>query len=50
MKGVGEMKTLLIAAAMSLALTSAFAQVETAPPPPAAPRPVQIPKPVEKTP
>jgi len=43
------MKTLLVAAAMSLALNPAFAQVETTPPTPAAPRPVQIPKPVEKT-
>ena len=43
------MKKLLVAAAMSLALHPAFAQVETTPPPPAAPRPVQIPKPVEKT-
>jgi len=43
------MKTLLVAAAMSLALSPAFAQVETTPPTPAAPRPVQIPKPVEKT-
>jgi zinc protease len=43
------MKTLLVAAAMSLALNPAFAQVETTPPTPAAPRPVQIPKPAEKT-
>ncbi|MGH9423397.1 MAG: M16 family metallopeptidase [Thermoanaerobaculia bacterium] len=43
------MKTTLIAAAMTLALVPVFAQVETTPPPPAAPRPVQIPKPVEKT-
>ena len=50
MKGVGEMKTtLLSAAALTLALTPAFAQIETTPPPPAAPRQVQIPKPVEKT-
>jgi zinc protease len=49
MKGVGEMKSLLIATAMTLVLVPAFAQVETTPPPPAAPRPVQIPKPVEKT-
>ena len=41
--------TLLSAAALVLALHPAFAQVETTPPPPAAPRPVQIPKPVEKT-
>jgi len=43
------MKKLLVAAAMFLALPSAFAQVETTPPPPAAPRPIRIPKPVEKT-
>ena len=43
------MKRLLVAAAMTIALQPAFAQVETMPPPPAAPRPVQIPKPVEKT-
>jgi len=43
------MKTLIAAAVVSLALHPAFAQVETTPPPPAAPRPVQIPKPVEKT-
>ena len=42
------MKTLLIAAAVSFALNLAFAQVETTPPVPAAPRPVRIPKPVEK--
>jgi zinc protease len=42
-------KTLLAAAALSLALHPAFAQVETTPPPPAPPRPLQIPKPVEKT-
>jgi zinc protease len=42
-------KTLLTAAALSLALHPAFAQVETTPPPPAAPRQLQIPKPVEKT-
>jgi zinc protease len=41
--------TLLTAAALSLALHPAFAQVETTPPPPAAPRQLQIPKPVEKT-
>lgn len=43
------MKTTLIATVMTLALVPAFAQVETTPPMPAAPRPVQIPKPVEKT-
>ena len=44
------MKTaLLTAAALTLALNPAFAQVETTPPPPAAPRQLQIPKPVEKT-
>lgn len=43
------MKNLLVAAAITLALEPAFAQVETTPPPPAAPRPVQIPKPAEKT-
>ncbi len=44
------MKTpLLTAVALTLALNPAFAQVETTPPPPAAPRPVQIPKPIEKT-
>ncbi|MDP9359869.1 MAG: insulinase family protein [Acidobacteriota bacterium] len=44
------MKTLLAAAAMTLAVqAAALAQVETTPPPPAAPREVQIPKPVEKT-
>jgi zinc protease len=42
-------KTLLTAAALSLALHPAFAQVETTPPPPAAPRQLQIPKPAEKT-
>jgi len=41
--------TLITAAALSLALLPAFAQVETTPPPPAAPRQLQIPKPVEKT-
>jgi len=49
MKGVGEVKKLVIAAAVTLAISTAFAQVETTPPPPAAPRPVQVPKPVEKT-
>jgi zinc protease len=43
------MKNILVAAAISLTLLPAFAQVETTPPPPAAPRQVQIPKPVEKT-
>jgi zinc protease len=43
------MKTLLAAAAITLMLHPAFAQVETTPPPPAAPRPILIPKPVEKT-
>jgi zinc protease len=43
------MKTLLAAVAITLTLQPAFAQVETTPPPPAAPRPIQIPKPVEKT-
>ncbi|HXA16902.1 MAG TPA: pitrilysin family protein [Thermoanaerobaculia bacterium] len=43
------MKKLLVAAAMVFALQPAFAQIETTPPPPAAPRPIQIPKPVEKT-
>ncbi len=43
------MKTLVTAAAVFLMLQPAFAQVETTPPPPAAPRAVQIPKPVEKT-
>jgi len=43
------MKKFLVAAAITLALQPAFAQVETTPPPPAAPRQVQIPKPVEKT-
>jgi zinc protease len=43
------MKTLVTAAALFLTLQPAFAQVETTPPPPAAPRAVQIPKPVEKT-
>ncbi|HEX9458636.1 MAG TPA: pitrilysin family protein [Thermoanaerobaculia bacterium] len=43
------MKKLLVAAAMVLALQPAFAQVETTPPLPAAPRPIRIPKPVEKT-
>jgi zinc protease len=41
--------TLITAAALSLALLPAFAQVETTPPPPAQPRPLQIPKPAEKT-
>ena len=41
--------TFLTAAALSLALHPAFAQVETTPPPPAAPRQLQIPKPAEKT-
>lgn len=41
--------TFLTAAALTLALHPAFAQVETTPPPPAAPRPLQIPKPAEKT-
>jgi zinc protease len=41
--------TLLTAAALCFALHPAFAQVETTPPPPAAPRQLQIPKPVEKT-
>ncbi|HXH38922.1 MAG TPA: pitrilysin family protein [Thermoanaerobaculia bacterium] len=49
MKGVAEMKTLLAAAAVTLALQPAFGQVETTPPPPSAPRQIQIPKPVEKT-
>ncbi len=49
MKGVGEMKTLLAAVAITLTLQPAFAQVETTPPIPAAPRPIRIPKPVEKT-
>jgi zinc protease len=42
---------LAIAAVASLFVieTSAFAQIETTPPPPAAPREVQIPKPAEKT-
>jgi zinc protease len=43
------MKTFVAVAAVTLALHPAFAQVETTPPLPAAPRPVQIPKPVEKT-
>ena len=42
-------KTLLIAAALTLSLHAAIAQVETTPPPPAQPRPLQIPKPAEKT-
>jgi len=41
--------TLITAAALSLALVPAFAQVETTPPPPVAPRQLQIPKPAEKT-
>jgi len=41
--------TLFTAAALTLALNPAFAQVETTPPPPAAPRQLQIPKPAEKT-
>src|SRR3954464_2944381 len=41
--------TFLTAAALTLALTPAFAQIKPPPPPPAAPRQVQIPKPVEKT-
>jgi zinc protease len=41
--------TFLTAAALTLALHPAIAQVETTPPPPAAPRPLQIPKPAEKT-
>jgi zinc protease len=41
--------TFLTAAALSLALHPAIAQVETTPPPPAPPRQLQIPKPVEKT-
>ena len=42
------MKTpLLTAAALTLALTPAFAQIETTPPPPAAPRQLQIPEPVQ---
>ena len=41
--------TLLTAAALTLALNPVFAQIETTPPPPAAPRQLQIPKPVEKT-
>ena len=41
--------TFLTAAALTLALHPAFAQVETTPPPPAAPRQLQIPKPAEKT-
>jgi zinc protease len=41
--------TLLTTAALMLALHPALAQVETTPPPPAAPRQLQIPKPVEKT-
>jgi zinc protease len=41
--------TFLTAAALTLILQPAFAQVETTPPPPAAPRQLQIPKPVEKT-
>ncbi len=49
MKRAAGMKTLFVAAALTLAVSAAFAQVETTPPPPAAPRPVQIPKPVEKT-
>jgi len=43
------MNRLLVATAISLALQPAFAQVETTPPPPAAPRQLHIPKPVEKT-
>jgi len=43
------MKTLFATVAIVLSLPSAFAQVETTPPPPAAPRPIHIPKPVEKT-
>jgi zinc protease len=43
------MKSALAIASLFLIQTSAFAQVETTPPPPAAPREVQIPKPVEKT-
>jgi zinc protease len=40
---------LAVAAAMFVMQTATFAQVETTPPPPAAPREVQIPKPAEKT-
>jgi zinc protease len=44
------MKTILAAAAAMFVMQSgAFAQVETTPPPPAAPRQVQVPKPAEKT-
>lgn len=43
------MKTTFLAASVFTFALSAFAQVETTPPVPAAPRPVQIPKPVEKT-
>jgi len=44
------MKTLLGATAIMLAVqAAAFGQVETVPPQPAAPRDMQIPKPVEKT-
>lgn len=43
------MKTLLVAVTMTLAGAAAFAQIETTPPPPAAPRQLQIPKPMEKT-
>jgi zinc protease len=43
------MKNALAIASLFLMQTGAFAQVETTPPPPAAPREVQIPKPVEKT-
>ncbi|HEX3068034.1 MAG TPA: hypothetical protein VHX14_05620, partial [Thermoanaerobaculia bacterium] len=39
----------VIAASMFVIETAAIAQVETTPPPPAAPREVQIPKPAEKT-
>ena len=44
------MKTLQAAAVVMIAIAAhAFGQVETTPPPPAAPHEVQIPKPVEKT-
>jgi zinc protease len=40
---------LIIASTLCLIQTSTFAQVETTPPPPAAPREVRVPKPAEKT-
>lgn len=50
MTRAAKMKTLLAAAAISLAFqAAAFAQIETTPPPPGPSRDVQIPKPVEKT-